>query len=90
MRCVVPATQVSAFTSFLTRDNDNRLGATSKATLFLFSVAVLLASGASMVCGQTPTPSCAPMTEGFDDITTLPGAGWVQINHSQPGPGITN
>jgi S-layer family protein len=23
-------------------------------------------------------------TEGFDNITTLPAAGWVQINHSQP------
>ena len=23
-----------------------------------------------------------PLTQGFDDITTLPGAGWVQTNHS--------
>ena len=31
----------------------------------------------------TPSPTCAPaLTEGFDDITTLPAAGWVQINHS--------
>ena len=37
----------------------------------------------------TPTPSasasptCAPgLTEVFDDITTLPAAGWVQTNHS--------
>lgn len=24
------------------------------------------------------------LTEGFDDITTLPAAGWVQTNHSEP------
>src|SRR5436190_11402358 len=90
MRCLVAATQVSAFRSFLTRDNYNRLRATSKTALFLFSVAALLAGGAPMVCGQTPTPTCVPVAQGFDDISTLPGAGWVQINHSQPGPGITN
>lgn len=31
----------------------------------------------------SPTPVCA-LSEGFDDITTLPAAGWVQINHSNP------
>ena len=31
----------------------------------------------------TPTPTCPPgLTQGFDDITTLPAAGWVQTNHS--------
>ena len=32
----------------------------------------------------TPTPQCTPTltVENFDDITTLPGAGWVQTNHS--------
>ena len=30
----------------------------------------------------TPTPACTPASQGFDDITTLPGAGWVQTNHS--------
>ena len=30
----------------------------------------------------TPTPACTPTSQGFDDITTLPGAGWVQTNHS--------
>src|SRR5436190_2455165 len=36
------------------------------------------------------TPSCTPpLAEGFDDVSTLPGAGWVQINHSQPiGAGV--
>jgi hypothetical protein len=29
----------------------------------------------------TPAPVCV-LFEGFDDITTLPGAGWAQINHS--------
>ena len=29
----------------------------------------------------TPSPSCL-VAEGFEDVTTLPGAGWVQINHS--------
>ena len=28
------------------------------------------------------TPSCAPSSEGFDNISTLSGAGWAQINHS--------
>ena len=32
----------------------------------------------------TPTPSCVPLAEDFDDITTLPAAGWAQINHSTP------
>ena len=35
--------------------------------------------------GTTATPTCVPqppLTQGFDDITTLPGAGWVQTNHS--------
>ena len=29
----------------------------------------------------TPAPACV-LVEGFNDITTLPGAGWVQTNHS--------
>ena len=33
------------------------------------------------------SPTCAPLTEGFDDITTLPGAGWVQTNHSTTSKG---
>ena len=37
-----------------------------------------------------PTPPCTSVAQGFDDTTTLFGAGWVQINNSQPGPGITN
>src|SRR5439155_25309853 len=28
------------------------------------------------------TPTCVPLTENFDDISTLTGSGWVQINHS--------
>src|SRR5204862_3854719 len=28
------------------------------------------------------SPTCAPLSEGLEDITTLTGAGWVQINHS--------
>jgi uncharacterized delta-60 repeat protein len=31
--------------------------------------------------GPSPGPTCF-QTEVFEDITTLPGAGWVQINHS--------
>lgn len=38
----------------------------------------------------TPTPTCLPISQDFDDITTLFGSGWVQTNNSQPGPGITN
>jgi hypothetical protein len=30
-------------------------------------------------------PSCTPpLTEGFNDVSTLPTSGWVQINHSEP------
>ena len=32
----------------------------------------------------TPTPACPPLTEGFDNITTLPGAGWFTQNNSSP------
>jgi len=32
----------------------------------------------------TPPPACV-MMEGFNDVTTLPGAGWVQTNHSTTG-----
>jgi hypothetical protein len=27
-----------------------------------------------------PTAGCEPITEGFDDVTTLSDAGWAQIN----------
>ena len=30
----------------------------------------------------SPSPTCAPLAEGFDDITTLTGAGWARLNHS--------
>jgi hypothetical protein len=33
---------------------------------------------------SAPDASCGSITEGFDDITTLGGAGWVQLNHSMP------
>ncbi len=32
----------------------------------------------------------ADLSEGFDDITTLEGAGWFFQNNSDPGPGTTN
>lgn len=31
------------------------------------------------------TPSCTPLDEGFQDITTLPATGWAQINRSSGG-----
>lgn len=34
-------------------------------------------------------PLAHALTEGFDDISTLPGAGWVLFNNSTPG-GLTN
>ncbi|MEZ5422795.1 MAG: choice-of-anchor J domain-containing protein [Pyrinomonadaceae bacterium] len=40
-------------------------------------VAAVSLAGATTAFGQA-------ITEGFDDITTLPGAGWTQINHSSP------
>ena len=39
-------------------------------------------ASASVSGTPSATPSCTPLSEGFNDITTLPGAGWVQTNHS--------
>lgn len=36
-----------------------------------------------------PAPSAVVIDEGFDDITTLAGAGWLQVNNSNP-LGVTN
>ena len=38
--------------------------------------------GATATPTATPVPTCGPQTEDFDNITTLPGSGWAQINHS--------
>ena len=51
MRSLVPTTRVATFTSFART--------TSKAALFMFSVAVLLAGGAAAVRGQSAL-------DGFD------------------------
>src|SRR5205823_6701008 len=37
---------------------------------------------ATSTATPTPSPTCTPLTQGFDDISTLPGLGWVQTNHS--------
>jgi hypothetical protein len=38
---------------------------------------------ASPTATASPSPTCPPgLTQGFDDITTLPAAGWAQTNHS--------
>src|SRR5207247_7176541 len=44
----------------------------------------------SAIPTPTPAATCTPVAESFDDITTLIGNGWAEINNSQPGPGITN
>lgn len=45
-------------------------------------LAVLIAVSAGIAQAQA-------INEGFDDVSTLPGKGWVQINRSNPpGPGI--
>lgn len=36
------------------------------------------------------TAAQADLTEGFDDITTLEGAGWFFQNNSNPGPGTAS
>ena len=35
-------------------------------------------------CATFPSLFAQAFTEGFDDITTLPGSGWYQQNNSSP------
>ena len=44
------------------------------------------AASNSVTPTYVPPPACTPMAEGFSDITTLPGAGWVQQNNSGGTP----
>lgn len=40
------------------------------------------------VCAApSPSPTCVPLIQGFDDIATLIPSGWFIQNNSQPGPG---
>jgi hypothetical protein len=48
---------------------------------------VMLAAGLLLL--KAASAHAQAFTQGFDDITTLPAAGWVQTNHSQP-IGTTN
>ncbi len=58
---------------------------------------VLIRLGTCTIPTPTNTPTATPtappavcsFAEGFNDITTLPAAGWVQVNNSQPGPGLS-
>jgi len=43
---------------------------------------------AAVLMGPAHAAAPSNMTEGFDDITTLAGSGWVQTNNSAP-PGTT-
>jgi len=52
----------------------------SKVVLVAAAVGLLLRAGSA---------HAQAFTEGFNDITTLPAAGWVMTNHSQP-IGLTN
>ncbi len=58
--------------------------------VLLFVLVFCIASAGSAQSAPMGTPTCTPpLTANFDDVTTLPGAGWVQINHSEPiGKGI--
>jgi uncharacterized delta-60 repeat protein len=57
--------------------------ATATATPTATATATATVTPTATVGGTpTPSPTCAPLGEGFDDITTLPMAGWVQTNHS--------
>lgn len=51
---------------------------------------LVLAVAAMGLLALAPTAQAQVFTEGFDDITTLAGAGWNFQNLSQPGPGTTN
>lgn len=61
------------------------------------SNALLVRLGACIAPTPTSTPTATPtapaavcsFAEGFTDITTLTGTGWVQVNNSQPGPGLS-
>ncbi len=58
---------------------------------WLFNARATAATGSeTLLFGGTPTPTCTPpVVQGFDDVSSLPGAGWVQINHSEPlGAGV--
>src|SRR5438046_10559384 len=63
----------------MTRDNWNRLRATSKATLLLFSVAVLLAGGAAAVRGQSALDGFDPNANGTVDVVVVQRDGKVLI-----------
>ena len=54
----------------------------SLAALAFAHAIALSTSNTAYSQGATPTPSCAPFSQSFEDITTLTGAGWVQTNHS--------
>jgi hypothetical protein len=57
---------------------------------FILSVVLILGVALGVAGQSVPEGTCTPpLTAGFDDVSTLPGEGWVKINHSQPlGKGV--
>ena len=75
MRSLIPATHVAAFTSYVRATSR----ATRKATLLLFSVAVLLAGGATAVRGQSALDGFDPNANGPVDVVVVQPNGKILI-----------
>ena len=74
MRSIVPTTHVAAFTSFARATSRAR-----KATLLLFSVAVLLAGGAAAVRGQSALDGFDPNANGTVHVVVVQPDGKILI-----------
>ena len=75
MRSLVPATHVAAFTSFVRATSK----AKRKATLLLFSVAVLLAGGAAAVRGQSALDGFDPNANGTVRVVVVQPDGKILL-----------
>src|SRR4051794_40761170 len=56
----------------------------------VLSIVLILGFTVGSSAQDTPAGTCTPpVAEGFDNVSTLPGQGWVQFNHSEPlGKGV--
>ena len=59
-------------------------------TGLIYSIVLILCVSLGVAAQSAPEGTCTPpIMAGFEDVSTLPGGGWVQINHSQPlGKGV--
>lgn len=70
----------------------HRLPTIARKALLMSSVALCAAAGASVAGVPAPAGAQSPLlqiAEGFDDVATLPSAGWLQQNNSEPR-GVTD